>query len=480
MIAISHDPDSGTLYWYFTEIIAGSTAGEGECDSVLLLDDDGQIVGLELELDSSIAADDLALALSHPQVRYAAETFTLTIMLAEVVDPDAQPISEAAILDFDHVGMLQGCEIQPDASFELDKRLVRLAPFIVNLDEDDDEAAPDAPASLPDDIPDAGDAQPEQIADEATPSMSRVQPPIPSMPAPDLSIRSGFVALVGKPNVGKSTLLNALLGEKVAIVSAKPQTTRIPMRGILSHPGAQIIFVDTPGIHDPRTKLGTFMVDQARRAIPDADIICMVVDITEAPGRLDRKIAELVRKARAPKLLVLNKVDIKITNGQQHLDAYRELGPWDTELAVSAARATGLETLVEELVKRLPTGGAFFPTGIKTDQSVRERSAELVREQVLRRTEQEVPHSVAVEVEEWEDRGGAMYTRMTVYVEKDSQKAILIGAKGAMLKQIGSGARHGIERIVGKPVYLDLWVKARTNWRDDPASLRWLGYTDQS
>lgn len=459
MIAISHDPDSGTLYWYFTDIIAGSTDGEGECDATLLLDEDGQIIGLELELDGSVSKSDLTFALGHPGVHYDPATYTLRIQLLEAADIDAQPISESAILDFDLVGMIQGAEIQPAKTFGLDTRLERLAPFMVNLDEAEDEAEGEEPIAPPA-IPAA--------AEQAAPA------------GEEKSIRSGFVALVGKPNVGKSTLLNAILGEKVAITSPKPQTTRIPMRGIYTRPDAQVIFVDTPGIHDPRTKLGSFMVDQARRAIPDADIICFVVDISEPPSRLDRKIAELMRRTRAPKLLVLNKVDLPTPKGQQNLDAYRALGAWDMELAVSATKQKGLDTLLDELVKRLPEGAQLFPDGQRTDQGSRERAAELVREQVLRLTEQEVPHSVAVEVEEWEERGAAIYMRMTVYVEKESQKAILIGAKGAMLKQIGSRARTGIERMLGRAAYLDLWVKTRTNWRDDPSSLRWLGYTDKS
>lgn len=487
MIAVSHDPEAGTLYWYFTEIFAGSTDGEGECDATLLLDDDGMIVGLELELDESISADDLTLALSHPQVRYNAETYNLTIMVADLTDPDAQPIAEPAILDFDLVGMLQGAEVQPAKTFGLENRLARLAPFLVDVD-DEEEGSGVGGQGVEDDRLALDEDQPDMKEDEQVPEQVILTPDprplVPDLLNPDpqtltSTLRSGFVALVGKPNVGKSTLLNALLGEKVAITSPKPQTTRLPMRGILTRPGAQVIFVDTPGIHDPRTKLGAFMVDQARRAIPDADVICMVVDISEPPSRLDRKIAELVRKARAPKLLVLNKVDIRTPKGQENLSAYRDLGTWDMELAVSAIKSQGLETLVDELIKRLPEGGQLYPETQRTDTSERERAAELVREQVLRQTEQEVPHSVAIEIEEWEDKGAALYIRMSIYVEKDSQKAIIIGAKGARLKEIGSRARTSIERVIGKQAYLDLWVKTRTNWRDDPSSLRWLGYTDK-
>jgi GTP-binding protein Era len=345
-------------------------------------------------------------------------------------------------------------------------------------DESHEESVVSSSSSVPEEqvLPAIGGGQPA-VTDSSLPVAGDDQPSTTSnQQLTTDDFRSGFVALVGKPNVGKSTLLNALLGQKVAIVSPKPQTTRIPMRGILNRPDAQIIFVDTPGIHDPRTKLGSFMVDQARRSIPDADVVCFVVDISAPPNRIEGRIAALATRARAKRILVLNKLDQRTRDGQQHLDAYRALGPWDMEVAVSALRRKGLETLVDEIVQRLPIGAPLYPPDQLTDQSEREHAAELVREQVLRYTEQEVPHGVAVEVEEWEDKEQAAYIRMTIYVEKESQKGILIGANGAMLKRIGSAARQAIEAAVGRPVYLDLWVKARPNWRDDPSSLHWLGY----
>jgi GTP-binding protein Era len=452
MVAVSFDPDAGTLYWYFTELVAGGTAEEAECDATLLLDADGQIIGVELELDDTLTRDDLELALSHPQAAYSRGDATLTVRMVDEEPAEAQPLHEPAVIDFDADGRLQGCEVLAAPTFGLAERLERLAPFMIDLDED--EEWEDEEQGL------------AEVASSPTPN--------PQLLSPDF--RTGFVALVGKPNVGKSTLLNALLGQKVAIVSPKPQTTRIPMRGILTRPDAQVIFVDTPGIHDPRTKLGSFMVDQARRAIPDADVVCFLVDITVPPARLDRRIAELVRRGRAPRLLVLNKVDQPNPHGQEHLEAYRALGPWDMELAVSALKREGLDTLLDEIVQRLPLGPPHYPDDQLTDQSIREQAAELVREQVLRHIEQEVPHGVAVEIEEWEEKEHAVYIRMTIYVEKESQKGILIGSSGAMLKRIGSGARRGIEELLGRVAYLDLWVKARPNWRDDPSSLRWLGY----
>jgi GTPase len=218
------------------------------------------------------------------------------------------------------------------------------------------------------------------------------------------------------------------------------------------------------------------MVEQARRSIPDADVVCFVVDISAPPNRTEQRIADLARRSRAPRILVLNKLDQRPRGGVNFLDAYRELGPWDMEVAVSALRQKGLETLVDEIVRRLPAGPPLYPADQITDQSEREHAAELVREQVLRFIEQEVPHGVAVEVEEWEEKPQATFIRMTIYVEKDSQKGILIGASGAMLKRIGSGARRGIEETIGRQAYLELWVKVRPNWRDDASSLHWLGY----
>lgn len=456
MVNVSYDPDAGTLYWYFTEIEAGSTEAEGECASAVLLDADGQIIGVELELDESIAPGDLALALAHEHVTYDAAEFTLRVQISAEEPAERQPLEDLAILDFDADGRAQGCELHPLDEFDLAERLARLAPFLVDLDAEAE--AEDAP----DDEPRVAKQEPIAAAEQAT------------------NFKSGFVAIIGRPNVGKSTLLNALLGQKIAIVSPKPQTTRLPMRGILSRPDAQIIFVDTPGIHDPRTKLGSFMVEQARRAIPDSDVVCFVVDISTPPNRMDRRISLLVGKGRKPRILVLNKVDQQPRDGQTFLQAYRDLGPWEMEVAISALRAEGLETLVDEIVRHLPNGMPLYPPDVLTDQSEREHVAELVREQVLRFTEQEVPHSVAVEIEEWEQRDAALYIRATIYVEKDSQKGIIIGAQGAMLKQIGTGARRSIEAALNQMVYLDLWAKARANWRDDPTSLHWLGYSGKS
>jgi GTP-binding protein Era len=285
----------------------------------------------------------------------------------------------------------------------------------------------------------------------------------------------GFVALVGKPNVGKSTLLNSVLQQKVAIVSWRPQTTRVPLRGILNRADAQVIFIDTPGIHEPRHELGHFMVKLATQSIPNADVVCMMVDISTPPTNLDKRIAQLVNEARVPHLLVLNKVDVR-PRGGVHLEAYRELGTWEMELAISAHTGLGVPSFVDEIVVRLPVGEPLYPEDWIADQSVQNLAAELVREKVLHFTRQEVPHAVAVEAEEWEEHDTTTYIRMSINVEKPSQKRIIIGTGGAMLKRIGSAARADIERMVERKVYLDLWVKVRPNWRNDPSSLGWLGY----
>lgn len=319
----------------------------------------------------------------------------------------------------------------------------------------------------------------DEITDEMT--TDERQPPdnLTDVVAPQV-IHTGFVALVGKPNTGKSTLLNKLLGQKVSIVSPRPQTTRVPLRGILNLPNAQVIFIDTPGIHEPRHKLGQFMVNVAQRAIPNADLVCLMADISNPPSNLDRRIAEQLADAPVPRLLVLNKVDLRPRHGTTHFDAYRALGTWDMELAVSARTGNGLPALVDELVRRLPMGPPLYPDDWVVDQSVQQLAAELVREKVLRFINQEVPHSVAVEVEEWQERGDEpTFVRLTINVEKESQKGIIIGAGGSMLKRIGSAAREDIERMLDHRVYLDLWVKVRSRWRDDPSSLGWLGYREK-
>ena len=299
--------------------------------------------------------------------------------------------------------------------------------------------------------------------------------------------RSGFVAVVGKPNVGKSTLMNAFLGQKIAIVSAKPQTTRNRLLGILTlerergdAADAQLIFVDTPGIHQPLHRLGEYMVETAVRTIPDADLVLFMVDVSRPPNAEDRQIAGLLReRPRAPVLLVLNKVDLLDPSlVSSHVEAYQALGSFDDSLLVSALRGDKLDSLLQATIERLPAGPRYYPEEQVTDQQLRFMVAELVREQVLRHLRQEVPHSVAVIVEDFEARSEELtYISANVFVERDTQKAIILGHQGAMIKRIGQNARREIQDLLGTRVYLELWVKVKKKWRKDEQELRRLGYS---
>jgi GTP-binding protein Era len=298
--------------------------------------------------------------------------------------------------------------------------------------------------------------------------------------------RSGFVAVVGKPNVGKSTLMNAYLGQKVAIVSPKPQTTRNRLLGILTlvrkrgdPADAQIIFVDTPGIHQPLHKLGEYMVETAVRAIPDADVVLFLVDVSRPPGDEDRQIAELLGQYRqVPVLLILNKVDLVSAEQMADLvESYRALGQFDGWIPISALQGNNLDQLLEATIERLPPGPRFYPEDQITDQQLRFMAAELVREQVLRNLRHEIPYSVAVVVDQFKERSKDMtYISANIYVERDTQKAIMLGQGGKMIKRIGRDARQEIEQLLNTRVYLELWVKVKKKWRKDEKELGRLGY----
>ncbi len=292
--------------------------------------------------------------------------------------------------------------------------------------------------------------------------------------------RSGFVAVVGRPNVGKSTLLNAYLGQKLGIVSDKPQTTRKNLLGILTLPESQVVFVDTPGIHKPLHRLGEYMVESAVSALKDADVALFLVDLSFPVGREDRLVAEALRDANmAHNILVMNKVDLvaedELAERQQ---AYMSLTSTDEQITISATRGDNRDELLQRIIAALPLGPRYFPAEQVTDQQERFIAAELIREQVLLHTRQEIPHSVAVVIEEFRERRDDLtYISATILVEKDSQKGIVIGEKGKMLKQIGAGARAAIEQALGHQAYLELWVKANKKWRTDEAELRRLGYS---
>jgi len=292
--------------------------------------------------------------------------------------------------------------------------------------------------------------------------------------------RSGFVAVVGRPNVGKSTLINRWLGQKIAIVSPKPQTTRNRLRGVLTLPEAQVVFVDTPGLHDPVHKLGEFMVETAQRAIQDADLILWVVDLTAPPHDQDQSIAEFISDAGqgSSVVLALNKTDLVSREKLALLSTeYAQLVDAQDAIPVSALTGAGLDQLQSAVVDLLPTGPRYYPANQITDQQERFIAGELVREQVLRHTHQEVPHATAVIVEEFKWRSDEMlYIKATIYVERDSQKGILLGTGGRLIRSIGQAARRDIEEMVEAKVYLDLWVKVRAKWRKKEHDLRQLGY----
>ena len=289
--------------------------------------------------------------------------------------------------------------------------------------------------------------------------------------------------MVGRPSVGKSTIVNAFVGQKVAIVSDKPQTTRNRILGILTKPEAQVIFVDVPGIHRPMHKLGERMVEAAVSAVPNADLVLFVVDATTPPLEEDALAARLLsEKARVPVILALNKADcLPLERVKRSFEAYQALGQFADWIMVSATRGDNMDKLLAMTIARLPLGPRYYPEDQVTDVAERFVAAELVREQVLRLLRQEVPHAVAVVVEEFKERReGLVYISATVYVEKESQKAIVIGAGGAMLKQIGAAAREAIELELGSKVFLELWVKVRPKWRRDEAWLRQVGYQAQT
>jgi GTP-binding protein Era len=299
--------------------------------------------------------------------------------------------------------------------------------------------------------------------------------------------RSGFVAVVGKPNVGKSTLLNAYLGQKIAIVSPKPQTTRNRLLGILTLvrergdlADAQVIFVDTPGIHQPHHKLGEYMVETAVRAIPDSDAVLFVVDVSRPPGSEDQLIASILRQqCRVPILLVLNKADLLPPEQRvAHAELYRALGEFDDWHLVSALHGDHLDTLMKATIERLPPGPRYYPEEQVTDQQLRFMVAELIREQALRYLRQEIPYSVAVIVDQFKERSEDMtYISANIFVERETQKAIILGQGGKMIKRIGRDARKQIEELLGTRVYLELWVKVRKRWRKDERELRRMGYS---
>ncbi|MFZ5946049.1 MAG: GTPase Era [Bacillota bacterium] len=291
-------------------------------------------------------------------------------------------------------------------------------------------------------------------------------------------MRSGFVAIIGRPNAGKSTLLNQILDRKVAIVSDKPQTTRNRISGILTQEDAQIIFLDTPGIHKPKHKLGEYMVNTAQGTLSDVDLVYYMVDASTVFGSGEQYILDLLKDSNAPVFLLLNKTDlIKPPEILAIINQWQARGDFKEVFPLSALKGVNVERLLEKTIEYLPEGPQYYPEDAVTDQPEKIVIAELIREKILRLTREEIPHSVAVEIEMMETRAnGDVYIGATILVERTSQKGIIIGKKGELLKKIGMDARRDIEFLLGNKIFLELWVKVKEDWRNRENILRSLGF----
>lgn len=308
-------------------------------------------------------------------------------------------------------------------------------------------------------------------------------------------MRSGFVSIIGRPNAGKSTLLNALVGQKLAIVTPKPQTTRNRIQGIVNvprkgnRPATQIVFIDTPGIHKPENSLNRKMMQEVHDALEGRDLLLVIVDVTQRFGTGDQFVLDLVkrvaaddgqRQKSAPVFLLLNKIDL-IEKGKllPIIEHYRQLYAFDEIIPISARKADGLADLLDSVVRALPNGPRYFPEDQVTDQPERFLAAEIVREKVLNAASEEVPYAATVLVDQWEEQPRLTRIAATIYCEREGQKAILIGKRGEMLKRIGTDARKEIERILGTKVFLELYVKVREHWRDSRSFVEELDWRKQ-
>lgn len=293
--------------------------------------------------------------------------------------------------------------------------------------------------------------------------------------------RSGFVALVGRPNAGKSTLLNALMGEKLAITSSTSQTTRQRLRAVLTEEDFQIVFIDTPGLHKPQDRLGEELNTSALQALEDVDVIAMIIDSSQPIGSGDRWVTREVERSKAKKICVLSKRDLVDDETlERQRQAAEELLSWDAMVGLSAKKDHNVDALIEEAVFFLPEGPAWFPADMQTDQPIDRMVAEFIREKIFRTFLDEIPHSVGVQVDEMEhERKKGLYRIFaSIYVERESQKAIIVGKGGSAIKRIGTQARRDLERLLGERVYLDLKVKVKRHWRRDESQIRRFGYGD--
>jgi GTP-binding protein Era len=289
--------------------------------------------------------------------------------------------------------------------------------------------------------------------------------------------RSGYVSIIGRPNVGKSTLLNSILGEKIAIVTQKPQTTRNKVIGIKTFPDAQIIFMDTPGIHRPKHMLGESMVRTAMEALNEVDVILFMTE-PHQPEAGDKAVIDLLKKVKSPVFLLINKIDtIRKQELLPLIERFGGIYDFKEIVPISAMKRDGIDLLMKKVRDYLPPGPKYYPDELITDRLERFMVSEIVREKIMEETEEELPYSIAVEVAGWNEReDGLISISCNIYVERDGQKAIIIGKRGAMLKSIGSAARLDIEKLLNTKVFLELWVKIRRNWRNDARLLKDLGY----
>ena len=302
-----------------------------------------------------------------------------------------------------------------------------------------------------------------------------------------MPFHSGFVCILGRPNAGKSTLLNALVGERLAIISPKPQTTRNRIQGILhipkagKRPGAQIVLIDTPGVHKPDSSLGRKMMGEVREAVEGCDLILLMIDVTRRLSTEDQFALQMARQAGTPVFLLLNKIDLLKDKKQllPIIEEYQRLHEFHEIIPLSALKKDGLDLLLDKVVALLPAGPAYFPESQITDQPVRFMAAEIVREQVLLATKEEVPHSTTVVVERFEEEPRLTRIAATIYCEREGQKAILVGKGGQMLKKIGTAARIHIEKMVGTKVFLELFVKVQPGWRDSRSFIEELDWRRQ-
>ncbi len=291
--------------------------------------------------------------------------------------------------------------------------------------------------------------------------------------------QSGFVALIGRPNVGKSTLINALVGEKVAITTDRPQTTRNQIRAVLTRPDFQIIFIDTPGLHKPKHRLGDTMIQVARSAMQEVDLICFLVEASEPPGLGDRYIADILQTVNSPRFLVLNKVDlVEKDKLALRTETYGKLADFQAVFQLSALKQQSFEPFIEAIRDRMPEGPQFYPPDMITDQPERFVASEIIREKIILLTHQEIPFSIAVVIEEMRSREDSeiLDIRAEIYVERKSQVGIIVGRGGSLLKKAGTSARLEMEALFGQPIYLDLRVKVKKDWRNRVEELRRLGY----